>query len=339
MSLVDMQNTVDQSHSEIEERKVRKKLQNRLNQRVRRNRLQEENDQPEFLGKNAYQIRRWRIDSDEPYQTHTRGKVTDETHRHHLISSTEKKSTKFTSYSALEFGPDSPSASVSDPIILPAASVQFYDPKIVPAADQLLHLIHYNAFRGLYKNKILLGRTAISLSPGRKPERFDEAFPSFSVVVPRSSEVVAPGNLMPTQSQMSLIHSTWINTLPFPAMRDNLIKWEGSFNHAEFAVDVLGYIMDSILFPQPEGSSVTSLTVGNQGVVEELEDEDEVTANRNGLIVWGEPDRMENWEAMPGFLRKYAWAMPGCDGLIESSNRWRRIRGVDPLRFSVPQEL
>lgn len=268
--------------------------------------------------------------------------MTDEAYRHHLIPLKEKeprRSTPDSSGSDFDFGPNSPSAPVSAPIIIPSVPVQSYDPNIDPSADQLLHLIQYNAFRGFYKNKILLGRTALSLRPGHKPERFDEAFPTFSVVVPRAPDVPVPGNLTPTQSQMSLIHSTWINSLPFPAMRDNLIKWERSFNHAEFAIDVMGYIMDSILFPQPEGSSVTGLTVDNKGVVEELEDDDEVTANRKGLIVWGEPDRMDSWEATPAFLRKYAWAMPGCEGLIESSNKWRRLRGEDPLRFTIPLEL
>ncbi|KAJ5537334.1 hypothetical protein N7513_010520 [Penicillium frequentans] len=282
-----MQNTEDRIYTEAEERKLRKKIQNRLNQRARRNRLQEENNQHDIIGKDAYQVRRWRIDSNEPWQTHRR-EVTDEAYRHHLIpSSKENEPRTSTSDSDSDFGPNSPSAPVSAPIVIPSVSVQFYDPNTDPSADQLLHLIQYNAFRGFYKNKILLGRTALSLRPGRKPERFDEAFPTFSVVVPRAPDVAVPGNLTPTQSQMSLIHSTWINSLPFPAMRDNLIKWERSFNHAEFAIDVMGYIMDSILFPQPEGSSVTGLKVGNPGVFEELEDDDEVTANRTGLIVWG----------------------------------------------------
>ncbi|KAJ5671934.1 hypothetical protein N7507_001061 [Penicillium longicatenatum] len=332
-----MQSTVDQSHAQAEERKLRKKLQNRLNQRARRNRLQEENHQHGSLQKHDYQVRRWRIDSDEPYQTH-RKEGTDEAHCSYLIPSVQEEQNNSTSDPYSDFGPDFPSAPVSAPIILPSVSVQFFGPNISPFADQVLHLIHYNAFRGFYRNKILLGRTAMSLSPGRKPVPFDEAFPSFSVVVPRALDIVVPGNLTPTQSQMSLIHSTWINSLPFPAMRDNLIKWEGSFNHAEFAKDVMGNIIDSILFPQPEGSSVTGLMVENQGI-EELEDDDEVTANQSGLIVWGEPDRMDSWEATPGFLRKYAWAMTGCDGLIESSNKWRRTRGEEPLHFYVPLKL
>lgn len=63
-------------------------------------------------------------------------------------------------------------------------------------------------------------------------------------------------------------------------------------------------------------------------------DEDEVTAGRKGLIVWGEPYDMQSWEATPGFLEKWAWAVGGCDELVKSSNRWRLMRGEEPMRFS-----
>ncbi|KAJ5923386.1 hypothetical protein N7454_008631 [Penicillium verhagenii] len=291
---------IDKSHANAEEQKLRKRLQNRLNQRARRHRLRDENDKHDIArDKNVYQIHRWRIDPKS----------------------------------------ESESDSAPDRIIKPSASVQSFDPNTALSADQLLHLIQFNAYRGLYKNKALLGRTTISLSPGRDPQRFDESFPTFSVVLPRASDVIVPGSLAPTQSQMQMIHSTWINTIPFPAMRDNLIKWEGSFNHAEFAMDVVGYLMDSILFPQPEGSFVTELANEGQSVIEEVDQDDEITAHRNGIIIWGEPHRIDSWEATPGFLRKYAWAMQGCDELIESSNRWRRVRGEEPLRYSVPLRL
>jgi hypothetical protein len=63
-------------------------------------------------------------------------------------------------------------------------------------------------------------------------------------------------------------------------------------------------------------------------------DEDEVTAERKGLIVWGEPYDMRSWEATPGFLAKWSWAVEGCDDLIQSSNRWRQMRGEEPIRLS-----
>jgi hypothetical protein len=61
-------------------------------------------------------------------------------------------------------------------------------------------------------------------------------------------------------------------------------------------------------------------------------DDDEITATRNGLIIWGEPYRAESWEATPGFLRKWAWAVVGCEELIASTNRWRGVRGEGPVR-------
>jgi hypothetical protein len=63
-------------------------------------------------------------------------------------------------------------------------------------------------------------------------------------------------------------------------------------------------------------------------------DDDEVTAGRKGLIVWGEPHDMQNWEATPGFLAKWSWAVEGCDDLVESSNRWRLVRGEEPINLS-----
>ena len=51
-----------------------------------------------------------------------------------------------------------------------------------------------------------------------------------------------------------------------------------------------------------------------------------------GLIIWGEPHDTSSWEVTPGFLAKWPWAMEGCDDLIESSNRWRLMRGEEPMR-------
>ncbi|KAJ5093781.1 hypothetical protein N7456_009642 [Penicillium angulare] len=68
-------------------------------------------------------------------------------------------------------------------------------------------------------------------------------------------------------------------------------------------------------------------------------DEDDVddglTAGRQGFIVWGEPHDLNSWEVTPGFLKKWAWTMQGCDELISSTNHWRGIRGEAPLRFSL----
>lgn len=61
-------------------------------------------------------------------------------------------------------------------------------------------------------------------------------------------------------------------------------------------------------------------------------DTDEVTAGRNGLIIWGEPHDMQSWEATPGFLTKWSWAVEGCEDLIAISNRWRNKRGEEAIQ-------
>ncbi|OJJ58806.1 hypothetical protein ASPSYDRAFT_126258, partial [Aspergillus sydowii CBS 593.65] len=112
-----------------------------------------------------------------------------------------------------------------------------------------------------------------------------------------------PNALVPTETQRRRIHVKWINTIPFPRMRENLIQWEQHFDHLDFARD------------------------GDDTL------DDEVTTGRKGLILWGEPHRVENWEVTPGFLRKWMWTMEGCNELIESTNRWRRVRGEEPIRI------
>jgi hypothetical protein len=64
-------------------------------------------------------------------------------------------------------------------------------------------------------------------------------------------------------------------------------------------------------------------------------DTDEVTSGRNGLIIWGEPHDMQSWEATPGFLAKWSWAVEGCDELVKISNHWRMRRGEEPIRLAA----
>lgn len=130
------------------------------------------------------------------------------------------------------------------------------------------------------------------------------------------------------------MHSTWINLIAFTAMHENLIRWETSFNHREFAQDLIGTEADPDLFSQAQCSRFAML-LESKYLLSGDEDDDEVTATRNALILWGECHDVNSWEVTPGFLRKWAWVMWGCEELIDSSNRRRRIRGEEPLRFSI----
>jgi hypothetical protein len=123
-------------------------------------------------------------------------------------------------------------------------------------------------------------------------------------------------------------HSNWIDMLPFPQIRDNLIQCEGYLDVVDFLRDLFGDLVNDNLSitPDPCQSMSTSAQMLLQG-----EDDDMMTAGRKGLIVWGEPYIKESWEATPGFLKKWACLLKGCEELIEISNRWRAIRGEDPI--------
>ncbi|ETS01628.1 hypothetical protein M419DRAFT_65673, partial [Trichoderma reesei RUT C-30] len=134
-----------------------------------------------------------------------------------------------------------------------------------------------------------------------------------------------PESLAPTRLQLSCPHSNWIDVFPFPQMRDNLIRWENYFSHAEFLTDLLGNLISCMTAPPPRTSRGSRLLRARAGRNAALD--------RRGFILWGEPFHKDSWEVTPGFLRKWSWAVEGCGELIESTNRWRTARGETPLRM------
>lgn len=198
-------------------------------------------------------------------------------------------------------------------------------------ADHLLHLIHFNAFRGLNQNKCTLNRLAVnvSLESGEAvPIRSDESFRGFFVMKPICETL--PDHLTPTKLQRTRSHATSFNFLPFSQIRDNLIRWQDRFDHWQLVEDILGtdYVERQWF---REKKSTKGPPASKRRVSLLPEDDDEMTAHRNGLIIWGEPYRKESWEATPGFLRKWMWAVDGCEDLIASTNHWRIKRGEEPL--------
>ncbi|KAM0552598.1 hypothetical protein ACHAPJ_007695 [Fusarium lateritium] len=115
-----------------------------------------------------------------------------------------------------------------------------------------------------------------------------------------------PESLHPTSLQSKIEHHPWVDLLPVPRLRDNMIKGysSGVFDEDELCVDLLG------------------LTCSR--------DLDEAF-----LIVWGESHDARNWEVSVGFLKKWGWLLKGCSELVESTNRWRQQRGESKLDIQV----
>ena len=59
--------------------------------------------------------------------------------------------------------------------------------------------------------------------------------------------------------------------------------------------------------------------------------EDALTGNRQGMIVWTDPWEIESWEITPKFLSKWGWVVAGCEAIIRASNKWRASRNEAPL--------
>ncbi|KAL6814650.1 hypothetical protein V8C40DRAFT_255159 [Trichoderma camerunense] len=316
----------DLTASEI--RLARRKIQNRLNQRAHRSRARDR--RIDGTGQ-PYRVHRWRIDDgkdDIPYikprdipSDFACVPVKDKSApSNQLVVSKHPEPNR-------ELVPHGALVSVST-TIPGRTSAPWLGLSYCLLSDHLLHLIHFNVLRGLSYNKKVIKPNAFIECTGSATAQLKKILPH----IPEATSLVQirlPESLAPTKLQMSCPHSNWIDVFPFPKMRDNLIRWENYFSHAEFLTDLLGNLISCMTAPPPK---TTHSLLGNRA--QTAEDED-VPTDRRGLILWGEPFHKDSWEVTPGFLRKWSWAVDGCGELLESTNRWRRTRGETPLRVAV----
>ncbi|EON65447.1 hypothetical protein W97_04685 [Coniosporium apollinis CBS 100218] len=99
-----------------------------------------------------------------------------------------------------------------------------------PTADFLLTLIQFNVFRALLRNTFTLRLTLDWLQ--------DDAFSPFCAGHFNES---APSSLQPTLLQRTTEHHPWIDLFPFPAMRDNLLRIYGKFDEDQLCGDLVGW--------------------------------------------------------------------------------------------------
>ncbi|EEU49040.1 uncharacterized protein NECHADRAFT_75804 [Fusarium vanettenii 77-13-4] len=204
------------------------------------------------------------------------------------------------------------------------------------SSDHLIHLIQHNVLRALLSNKSLL-RSAASFLKGANSvaygnESTTQLCGGLTVVRPLPNQNI-PDTLYPTILQMNCVHTSWIDMFPFPRFRDNLIKKGSGFVLEKMRQDLCGDIFPDFISPSPANSTVPSAAATRGAHGPEFEQPDDYTAGRRCLINWGEPWKVESWEATPGFLENWGWALEGCDDLIQASNRWRIARNEEPLRL------
>ena len=123
------------------------------------------------------------------------------------------------------------------------------------------------------------------------------------LAVALTSSPSCPDSLRPTALQLSVPHHPWIDLLPIPHLRDNII-------HAAGVSAVCDE--DNLCYDMVEVSS---------------------ESDKASLIVWGEPWDPRGWEASVAFLRKWGGLLKGCPEILEATNYWRQKRGDTRLTF------
>jgi hypothetical protein len=158
----------------------------------------------------------------------------------------------------------------------------------LPLVSRLLTLVQFNVFRAFLNNTSTIGFTLEWLD-GDAISPFGD--PGYSYL-----NATCPANMLPTQLQLTISHHPWVDLLPSPVMRDNiLLALENDWDDTNLCKDL----------------------------VEFSQEPKEMT----GFIIWGEPWDIGGWEVTEGFLSKYAWCIRGCPELLRSTNHWRETRG------------
>ncbi|KAF2111391.1 hypothetical protein BDV96DRAFT_649952 [Lophiotrema nucula] len=160
----------------------------------------------------------------------------------------------------------------------------------------LLTLVQYNVLRAVITNLQLC--SLLSHLPS-------ECRAALNIPTPPPPSTIPP-SFAPTHTQSSVPHPSWIDTVPCPQLRDNLILTQGRWDEDELCGDMCGGLYE-----------------GYDDVVQ------------RGLLVWDEPWRVGSWEVSTGFVEKWGWLLKGCTEMERSTNLWREGRGEDKLNFEV----
>ncbi|CEJ54906.1 hypothetical protein PMG11_01193 [Penicillium brasilianum] len=162
-----------------------------------------------------------------------------------------------------------------------------------PTSEHLLLLTKVNVFRAFGHNLKIMGWDPDNMD--------DDAISPFNI--PTAAEASKapdysdmPLSLRPTKLQRTRPHHPWLDFFPLPKMRDNMIQAGDDWDDDALCHDIMGFWAHS-------------------------------STAAPGLLVWGEPWDIRNWELTEAFLKKWQWIVRGCPEIMNSTNAWRARRG------------
>ncbi|KAL2841139.1 hypothetical protein BJY01DRAFT_236482 [Aspergillus pseudoustus] len=117
-----------------------------------------------------------------------------------------------------------------------------------PQTDHLLSLSRVNLLRAAYENVVAVGMAADWLCCDEAISAFSPLSPTLAPAASTSATTTEspgyfsiPPSLAPTALQRTVPHHPWADIFPFPAMRDNLIRAVAGFEDDEFCHDITGF--------------------------------------------------------------------------------------------------
>ena len=207
-----------------------------------------------------------------------------------------------------------------------------------PIDHHLISLIHYNVYRALISNIDLLGID--NLVHGDCDIEVSSTFYTDRVFN-------IPSPLHPTTLQKQRKHPAWMDMFPSGRARDNMIRWLGRFDEDALCADVVGEAFveqipvpeswvhkpTPVKPPQAVKLSLDAVATKSKSESSSSSNDDDAPIERSGVIVWRDPWDPTAWELTEGFLRKYGFIVEGCDDMLSGTNKWRAMRGEEPLVF------
>ena len=107
-----------------------------------------------------------------------------------------------------------------------------------------------------------------------------------------------PGQLAPTLLQKSIKHHPWLDLLPIPGLRDNILR------------GIEAGLLDEECLCQELVCDLLNLDA----------------TSKPSLMIWGDSWDISGWEFSPDFFRKWACLLAGSPEVWRATNYWRAKR-------------
>jgi hypothetical protein len=165
---------------------------------------------------------------------------------------------------------------------------------------RLITLVQYNLLRAIMTNMAMLSlidHVPVDCTASRQ----------IMTTMTTDKVSVVPESLQPTELQRMIQHDIWVDIIPCPIMRDNVLRNLARIDNRAMSRDCVGAYCEGL----------------------------DTTETNNGLVVWSDPWSVRGWEITEGFASRWGYLLVGCHELLAATNSWRQLRGEEPLVIKI----